>query len=1155
MNLKHLLLFSLLFVTLAITAQNNAGCPNANLSMGNFTNWQGYTGNYSNPASAVGIVNGRHTIINAQGIDPNTCGGLSLIPPGSTFSARLGNSSTGAQGERLTYTMNVSPQNSLFIYKYAVVLQDPGHSPAQQPVFQMRLLNQNGTQIGGNCGQYYVYAGQPGQNFQNCGGVKWLPWTVVGVNLQAYVGQNITIEFTTKDCSLSGHFGYGYVVADCMPLILDLDYCFGSPTINISGPAGFQNYNWSSGQNTQSISVPAASAAPSYTVTMQSFSNQGNCTVALTASAIPTTVQNNFTVTQACPWAATQFNSTPTILPQSINGVPLANGGASSWFWNFGDGSTLTGSNPAVHQNPTHVYQNPGTYTVTHIVYTQAGCLDTAVQTIQVLPPPVINFTFNNACVGSTVNTVNQTQDPNLASVTYQWIWGDNTPNSTSTNASHIYQNPGTFQIGLAATNVGGCADTLYQSVTIHPLPTVNAGNDVTICPGTTIQLTATGATTYTWESGTANGGNYTPTIGETLTVTGVDNNGCVNQDSMTITLYPNAVVNAGQDISVCLGSTVTITATGTNTYQWNNGIVNGQTFTPPQGVTTNIVTGTSINGCVDTDTMILTVWSNPTLNAGPDQIVCAGDSTVLLATGAVNYQWTGGVTNNVYFIPQASGIWIVTGVDANGCNGVDTMTITIPQPAVFAGNDTSICPGFSIFLNALLSNTYQWSNNTNNGNTYTPLSNEVISVIGYDINQCPAYDTLLVTVFPTPVVDAGPDIQVCSGSTVTISGNGVSSYLWDNGLANGQSFIPPVGVVTYTVIGTDVNGCIDNDQMVLTVWANPVVSAGNDQVICEGSSTTVAGSGAVSYVWNNGVVDNTAFTPQSNANYTVTGTDNNGCVGTDNMNISIEPASFPNFNAALTADCNPFSFSLTNTSTGTPVVNAVWDFGDGNTASGTNTVTGTYTSSGCFDIQLTLTTALGCIWDTTIADYLCSYPVPIADFEATPSSLSDVQNMSTMDNQSTGANFYLWDFGDGSQNSTEFSPIHAFPNTSAANFLVTLIVSTANGCTDTATRVISLTDSEIIYIPNTFTPDGNEFNQNWLPIISGGFDPFEYTCIIYDRWGEIIWENHNHLIGWDGKNLNEKYVPQGTYTWKILLKVPYLDKRKVYMGHLNLLR
>ena len=334
----HVLILLFSFLNLSVFCQNNAGCPNANFSMGNFTNWQGFTGTYQNPAATPGIVAGRHTIITTPGTDPFTCGGLPMIPPGSSFSARLGNSGTGAQGEQLRYSLTVTPQNSLFIYKYACVLEDPGHPPNAQPVFQMRLLDPNGNQILGNCGIYTVYAGQAGQNFQTCGGVKWLPWTIVGVNLTAFQGQTVTIEFTTKDCDYSGHFGYGYIVADCMPLVLDLDYCFGANTVTIAGPAGFQSYNWSSGQNTQSITVPAATAAPSYTVTMQSFSNQGNCNVSLTAQAIPTTVANNFTVTQACPWQPTQFNSTPTILPTSINGVPLANGGAASWSWNFGDG-------------------------------------------------------------------------------------------------------------------------------------------------------------------------------------------------------------------------------------------------------------------------------------------------------------------------------------------------------------------------------------------------------------------------------------------------------------------------------------------------------------------------------------------------------------------------------------------------------------------------------------------------------------------------------------------------------------------------------------------------------------------------------------------------------------------------------------------------
>jgi gliding motility-associated-like protein len=936
-----LILFSLQFNAIA---QNNTGCPNANLSMGNFTNWQGFTGNYSNPAASMGIVAGRHTIMTGAGTDPFSCGGLPLVPPGSTSSARLGNSNTGAEGEQLKYTMTVTPQNALFIYKYACVLEDPGHPPNAQPVFQMRLLDQAGNQIGGNCGVYTVYAGQAGQNFQTCGGVKWLPWTIVGVNLTTYTGQQVSVEFTTKDCDYSGHFGYAYVVADCMPLILDLDYCFGANTINIAGPAGFQSYNWSSGQNTQSISVPVANAAPSYTVTMQSFSNQGNCTVSLTAQAIPTTVNNNFTVTQACPWSPTQFNSTPTILPTSINGVVLANGGAASWFWDFGDNSTLTGNNPAVHQNPTHIYANPGTYTVTHIVFTQAGCSDTISQTINVLPPPTINFTYNNACVFDVVNTTNTTQDPNLAQVTYQWLWGDGSANDITTNASHTYQQAGSYQLGLAATNVGGCTDTLYQSVTIHPLPPVFAGNDTTICPGFNIPLNATGAVTYSWESGTANGSPYVPQASEMLTVIGTDANGCINSDSIFITLHPAAVV------------------------------------------------------------------------------------------------------------------------------------------------------------------------------------------------------------------DAGPDISECFGTSVTITGAGVANYSWNNGLIDGQTFTPPVGVVTYTVTGTDANGCIDTDQMILTTWANPVVNAGNDQSICEGDSTLLSGSGASTYAWNNGIINNDYFTPTVNTTYTVIGTDNNGCIGTDDMNVTIEPAAYPSFNAPVLADCTPFSFVLNNTSTGTPFTQAEWTFGNGATTTGAGPISYTYNSPGCYDVGLTLTTALGCEWDILISDYLCSYVLPIADFEPSPMNITDLENTSSMINQSAGGSYYAWDFGDGTT-STEFEPVHFFPNTSTANYLITLIVYTDNGCTDTTNRVVTLTETQLLYVPNTFTPDGNEYNQTWFPVITADFDPYEFTCLIYDRWGELIWENHNHLVGWDGKRMNGKPMQEGVYTWKILIKSPYRDERKAFTGHVTLLR
>lgn len=169
-----------------------------------------------------------------------------------------------------------------------------------------------------------------------------------------------------------------------------------------------------------------------------------------------------------------------------------------------------------------------------------------------------------------------------------------------------------------------------------------------------------------------------------------------------------------------------------------------------------------------------------------------------------------------------------------------------------------------------------------------------MLTVIGTDANGCINTDSIYITLHPAAVVDAGPDISECFGTSVTITGAGVLSYSWNNGLIDGQTFTPPVGVVTYTVTGTDANGCIDTDQMILTTWANPVINAGNDQSICEGDSTLLSGSGASTYVWDNGIINNNYFIPTINTTYTVIGTDNNGCIGTDDMNLTIEPAAYP---------------------------------------------------------------------------------------------------------------------------------------------------------------------------------------------------------------------------------------------------------------------
>ena len=197
---------------------------------------------------------GRHTIMNDIGTDPLACDQITHVAPGGTFSARLGNSDGGAEAERLQYTVAVTANNSLFMYKYAVVLEDPGHIAEEQPRFGIRILDNSGQVVDSVCGQYTVVAGDSISGFESCGNVRYKPWTTVGMDMTPYIGQNITIEFSTGDCSKGAHFGYAYIDAFCSSLTINSSYCRGAQSTTLTAPPGF-SYLWNTGETTQNITV------------------------------------------------------------------------------------------------------------------------------------------------------------------------------------------------------------------------------------------------------------------------------------------------------------------------------------------------------------------------------------------------------------------------------------------------------------------------------------------------------------------------------------------------------------------------------------------------------------------------------------------------------------------------------------------------------------------------------------------------------------------------------------------------------------------------------------------------------------------------------------------------------------------------------------
>jgi hypothetical protein len=356
-----------------------AQCPNANFEFGNFTNWTGRRGTCC-PINLpfVGIFAGRQTIV-TPGIDPHSCGGLNRVYQGN-FSARLGNDQNNARAEGLYYNFTVDPNTTLIQYAYAVVLQDPGHNDGDQPRFQSRVRLANGSVI--PCTEYVVTAGPnlPGYNYcmendalGNLVQVAYSDWRVISLDLSAYVGQSVTLEFETGDCDLGAHYGYAYIDAiSCGPIETNIYYCQASDSTLIEGPEGFATYNWiPTGDTTRVITLPSNVYD---TLTLQVTTVTG-CELDLQIILDPIPLLSNIECTDICfPDAVNFINNTPP-----IQGYP------TTYLWDFDDGETSN------LYSPTHSYLDVGIYNVTmtaHVVGT--NCTDVANCEVEVFDVPVI---------------------------------------------------------------------------------------------------------------------------------------------------------------------------------------------------------------------------------------------------------------------------------------------------------------------------------------------------------------------------------------------------------------------------------------------------------------------------------------------------------------------------------------------------------------------------------------------------------------------------------------------------------------------------------------------------------------------------------------------------------------------------------------------
>lgn len=587
----------------------------------------------------------------------------------------------------------------------------------------------------------------------------------------------------------------------------------------------------------------------------------------------------------------------------------------SSRSWNFGDGGTSTAEDPA------HYYATPGTYQVKLIISNSNGCADTITKTITVhgLPSVSINTTADSICPGQATGV----QLTATGASIYSW---SPATGLSCTNCANPMANPQTTTTYIVTgTDTNGCVN--YDTVTIHlnPKPVIAISGDTTICEGETTQLTASGAVTYAWAPATGLSCNScpnpiaSPSATTGYTIIGTNGSGCKDTAEVTITVLPKPVVTTNSNQTICNSDTVLLTVTGANTYVWSPaGTLScstcDSTLAYPAATTNYSVIGTAANGCKDTATVTVQVDTLPVVSAGPDKEICLGGSTVLQATGASTYIWTPatGLSNansaNPAASPTATTTYVVTGTNGNNCSATDTVVVTVhPLPTVSAGNDTTICKGIGVTLQATGADTFTWTPATGLSctNCASPTANPAATttyiVTGTDSNGCSATDTVTVFVNPQPTVSAGNNQTICRDDSVNLLATGAVTYVWSpgTGLSCTNCASPkagPVSTTAYTVIGTDANGCMDTATVTVNVNPLPVISAGPDKEICIGNSVQLTATGGVSYTWSpNGTLScgncaNPTASPTATTTYTITGTDANGCTGTGQVTVVVNP-------------------------------------------------------------------------------------------------------------------------------------------------------------------------------------------------------------------------------------------------------------------------
>ncbi len=1068
--------------------------------------------------------------------------------PSTALSTTTGNTVTASPASFTIYYVNGTAANGCVGNSYVFVSVNPGANISVSP--------SNSTICQGNSFNINAFGGSTYQ---------WMPAT----GLSTTTGSSVTaspvtpVTYTVTGTNASGCSGSATTEVNVvtLPVVTGIadkyTLCTGdSATLSVSGAI---DYSWSPSTGLSSTTGATVTANPSVTTTYTVLGVSGlNCE------------DDDTVVIKVFPYPVVSVNPVSPIIckGQSVN---FTAGGADSYTWLPSSGLNST-SGATVTANP-----------VSDVTYTLTGTSINGCSVSTNIPVTIASLLTVDA--GKDISVCSNVSNLVLSGFTPQ---GGTWTGFGISNPSQAFFNPATAGIGThkliyTVVSANNCTSSDSLNVTVVATSDADAGSDISSC----INSPSFNLSGFTPSGGTWSGAGITDALLGTVNpvMSGLGQHKliytplpsqCYNKDSIILTVNGLPVVNAfSSGSSVCLGYSVNLSASGGIDYTWSpaaslNVSTGSNVTASPASTTSYTVTATDINGCTASAISVIALNPLPVISVTPSSpVICNGDNVTMIASGANTYVWspvtglnttTGSVVNSS---TVSSITYVVTGTDVNGCLNSTSVPVTvnmIPQVQI-SPNNSIICNGQSVTLTASNAATFVWSpatglsSTTGNLVTATPSATTTYYVSGADAAGCSGSSQSVITVNVPSITYDHPNPTTCRGTALNITANGANTYTWSplTGLSSGSGStvsVNPQSTTTYTIVGTDSNGCTGVSTLPFIVHAPYLTVTPSVPALCNGQSITLStGGSAVSFAWSPSTAlsstssGNITANPSMSTTYTVIGTDLFNCSDTVSVPVTVYPQPVAEFSFTPASGCDPLTVLFSNQSSFATTYH--WDFSDGNTSDEENP-SHTFSGNGIYSVTESVEGEGGCKDQVTHSNIVTVYPEPVAFFDYQQNTSQNTGEVH-FTNGSVNADSFFWNFGDGDSSSL-FNPNHLYNEPGI--YTVTLVSSNDFGCVDSVVKDITVTYFKNLYIPDAFSPNSDGKNDVFK-VYGQGF--IHCSMYIYDRWGNNLFAEEGSSPEWDGTYKGRTMNPA---VFVYLIRIYYSDgSTQKLKGDITLIR